>query len=151
MKYRIEKPEDDARAFSHGIVLPDGFYRVVELTRYNGKALEGMESRGYLVTELEDEDKTVPGLYYAATGQRVTDESALGVMDKDSGIGELEPAGPGYVDPAKMVGMPRKERVKRGILKVSAKDAEQGRRIQRESLAAQVEEAAVKNRLSKGK
>jgi hypothetical protein len=149
MKYRVSKPVPDARSFTCGVVLPDTFYRVIELTRYNGAALEGFESRGYTVEELDDDDKTLPGLYQEVTGLRVTDDSALGVADRASGLTELSAAPPGYQDPAKQVGIPRAERIKRGMTKVNPAQEAQGRKIAQNSLAAQNALEGTRSRLAK--
>ena len=148
MKYRISKPAYDSRAFTHGLVLPDGFSRVVELTRHNGDILVSMERRGYLVEELDEKDKTLTGLYFEGSGDRVTDASALAVTD-DPAKNELVRASADYEDPARYAGMPKAElyRRKRPDIKIRDVNDARGARIRRESLEQQVAEASVVNKI----
>ena len=77
MKYKIEKADYDGRVFTHGIVFPDGFYRVISLTRKNYRHLQTLENRGYMLTELPDNDGTVCGLYEEGSDRLVDPQSAF--------------------------------------------------------------------------
>lgn len=152
MKYRISKRDDDGRAFTYGVVLPDSFYRVMELTRFNGDIIAGFEARGYLVEELADDDTTPCGLYFGETQQRVTDESAMAYSDPEAPDRRLVLLKPEEIDPAKWHGMPKDERRRRRVGSVprgqTVADAI-GAKIQRSSLQAQLEEAAAINKIGK--
>jgi hypothetical protein len=75
MKYKVSKASDDGRYSTFGYMLPDGYYRVIGLTRFNGEQLLGFEKLGYVVEELPEDDATLAGLYQASTGQRVVDST----------------------------------------------------------------------------
>lgn len=75
MKYRIVKPDYDGRFFTHHVVLPDGYYRIFNLTRHNHDNLESLIRRGY-----EIEEYTGPlagGLYEEGTDMRVDPASVM--------------------------------------------------------------------------
>lgn len=73
MKYKISKQADDGRVVTAGIVLPDGFYRIFTLTRDNHAFLERVAERGYLVEEIDSDDKR--GIYTEYDNQRCDDKS----------------------------------------------------------------------------
>ena len=142
MKYRIDKPADDSRAFMAGIVLPDGFYRIVELTRYNGDNILHMEKLGYLVTEMPEDDDHPTGLYEIGTHRRITDDSALAHADMRV-QGQLAEAPATYVDPASYLGMPPDKKAAKLGRKPRRPDpasVERGKKIAREGLAQAVSE-----------
>ena len=150
MKVRIAKRQDDGRSFTYGVVLPDGFYRVMELSRFNGDIIAGFEQRGYEVTEMDDEDGTLPGLYFAEADQRVEDNSALAYVDPEAPDRRLIPRKAEEMDQAKWIGMPKDERRRRKIGQTprgSVAHEEIGARIAKSSLQAQIEEAAAVNKV----
>lgn len=144
MKYRISKVADDSRSGVCGIVLPDGFERIMDLTRYNGRNLLHAESCGYTVEELPDDDVTPSGLYWLATGKRVTDRSALSFFDKRPGSPEApEEAPKDYLDPASLLGLPPdKKAVKlgRAAKRADPSGVARGQRINRAALEQIAEE-----------
>jgi len=77
MKYRIYKYNDDGKMTVAGIMLPDGFYRVVSLSRKNWPNIAALEKHGYVLEELPESDKTKVGLYEEGTDKAVSDESAF--------------------------------------------------------------------------
>lgn len=84
MKYIAYKPQGDSLFFCHGIFLPDGYFRVFEMTRWNGKNVESMQNRGYQIEEEEEGRKC--GLYHEASGKRVDEASVVGALDLRSGV-----------------------------------------------------------------
>lgn len=102
MKYRVFKPNYDHRLFLHGVNLPDGFFRVFELTEHNGVHVESLMKRYEVIEEPED----LPcGIYDVATSRRVTDESLLkAIANQNRDL--LEFLGPedDYDDPMKYLG-----------------------------------------------
>lgn len=105
MKYIVYKTKPDNLFYTHGILLPDGYFRVFEMTRYNGKNVESLQNRGYVIEEETDGRKC--GLY---------DEMTLMRMDEDSVIASLDPVmrvearalpdDAPEVDPCATLGMP---------------------------------------------
>ena len=77
MKYKVVKTDYDGRIFTHGVIMPDGFYRVISLTRKNFKNLQSLSDRGYMLTELPDDDGTVCGLYEEGSDRLVDPQSAF--------------------------------------------------------------------------
>lgn len=113
MKYRLYKSRYDRRIMTHGIILPDGFFRIFEMTRHNGRHIESMIARGYTVEE-EETDTAPCGIYDEETGERVTDASVLAALD-GGGRAALVFLTPeqAYNDPMATVGLP-KSAFKRG-------------------------------------
>lgn len=71
MPYKISKPQPDRRINTCGFLLPDGFYRVEEMTFDNTEHFESIKKR-YRVEEIKD---AATGLYYEATDERVDEDS----------------------------------------------------------------------------
>jgi hypothetical protein len=142
MKYRIDKPADDSRAFIAGIVLPDGFFRIIDLTRYNGDNILHMEKEGYQVVELPEDDDHLTGLYELGTHRRITDDSALAHADMRV-QGQLAEAPATYVDPASYLGMPpdkKAAKLGRKPRRADPASAARGEKIAREGLKQTVSE-----------
>jgi len=110
MKYRISKIAPDSRVSTCGVVLPDGCYRILDMTRWNGRNLEVLAKVGYIVEELAEADRTPSGLYSEETGLRITDDSGMAKADMK---GEHAEAPADYKDKATYLGMPADVKAKR--------------------------------------
>jgi hypothetical protein len=75
MKYKIVKPDYDGRMFTHHVVLPDGYYRIFNLTRHNHENLESLIRKGYEVDEYTG--PLAAGLYEEDSELRVDPYSVL--------------------------------------------------------------------------
>jgi hypothetical protein len=95
-----------------GIVLPDGYFRILDMTRENAHIFEWLENRDYIVEEYVGDQPD--GLYREDDGKRYTTESVMAACDLTANqVAKL--AAPTYVDPAKSVGLamaPRRSKVK---------------------------------------
>lgn len=112
MKYRLYKPRYDGRLMTRGLVFPDGFFRIFEMTRWNGTHIDALLARGYVV---EEEDSDLPcGIYDEETSERVTDASVVAAIDS-GGRQALQfiRKDDKYDDPMATLGMP-KSQFKRG-------------------------------------
>lgn len=86
MKYKLYKAVDDGRLYTASIVLPDGFYRIMQLTRDNHKNLEtAVAQRGYIVEELPDNDKRKCGIYSEWDDKRCTEASVKSAFEVHGG------------------------------------------------------------------
>jgi hypothetical protein len=105
MRYIVFKERPDSLFHCDGVFLPDGYYRVFELTKYNAGKIESLERRGYVLQEETDGRKC--GLYDEDTGQRVDEDSVRGALDPGTGmaIKYLADDAP-EVDPMATMGMP---------------------------------------------
>lgn len=75
-KYLIRKDDYDGRVYTHGVLLPDGYFRVMNLNLNNRRHLESMVKRGYSVSE---EKQMRAGLYEEGTGKRC-DEASVAIV-----------------------------------------------------------------------
>jgi hypothetical protein len=103
MRYVVTKPEFDNRSVTHGVILPDGYYRIIELTRSNGVNIESLANRGYDVDEYEGD--LPPGLYGEADDVRYTDESVIEALGMNDGTPPKR-APADYEDPTRTLGLP---------------------------------------------
>lgn len=112
MKYRLYKPRYDSRLMTAGVVFPDGFYRIFEMTRWNGRGVDALLNRGYAI---EEDDSELPcGIYDELTNERVTDASVIAAIDNGGrqALQFIRKDDP-YDDPMTTLGMP-KSAFKRG-------------------------------------
>ena len=136
MFYRISKAYDDQCAMSHGYVMPDGYYRIVEVTLHNAEVLRAVASRGWRVEDYTGEQ--VSGLYRESDDMLVDQWSAL----ERSIYPDREVRAPAanYIDPGLTVGMPpamvRKFMGKKPVVE---DPAHQERRVRLERAAREVE------------
>lgn len=132
MKYKVQKREFDGRVWTHGILIPDGFYRVMQMTRHNHRNILSMEARGYMVTECDD-DESLCGIYEENSDRRCTDESVYKVMGaKPNGINAdaklvYVTKGMNYVDPTLTLGRRARDIREEARLKKIGQEAKQSR------------------------
>jgi hypothetical protein len=101
MRYLITKPVPDQRSVVAGVVMPDGFYRIMDMTRENAHVFEWLNNRGWDTEEYEGDLPS--GIYLEADDVRYTTESVMGTTDVGSGV-SLQKAPVAYVDPTKWIG-----------------------------------------------
>ena len=105
MKYIVYKTKPDNMFHTHGVLLPDGYYRVFEMTRWNGRNVESLQNRGYVIEEETQGLKC--GLYDEITNRRCDETSVTGSLDATSGVSvkHLPDDAPEF-DPCATLGMP---------------------------------------------
>ncbi len=73
MNYLIKKGRNDTRNNTCGVYLPDGFFRVINLTLQNRHRIEGVRDYGYGLFETD----MAPGLYEEQTNLPVEEGSVV--------------------------------------------------------------------------